>query len=459
MLVLAGCQQPKLDGIYVDCHSNGANTYWKWTTKSCELPGGIVTGCYELVAAEHLTECYGKEDWLTSDTGDSETGEPKGIAPANWPSHEPSLTFIRTACTEKCIYWHNEKSGQSYTCDDQNWVIFGYDEVLATALEDPSERNCNAESGKRDRSLATTQVIQTNPPPLWPSDNASIALACSTYQGCAALFDEDIMGHLAGDNEAGAAHLVTSSDSSSSSLTLGIANADLPSEDSNWVECRAEYTALDCGQSTCPFYLGNLSITNTSNPWDLHSEAENTNISVTNLHIQLLRPTLGVWRPATGELYLDPNALELSVDYDLLIDGEAAPSGVIHVTDRESLFGTVHAANNLEIFNLSMSEGDLTASAALHFDSVDGSPPIASFMLPPTVVLDPDAPGLLVSSILEHSTDPDDDPDWKLWLVDGQQVGPGYVIPPGLHMLQLEVRDSRFAFDQHEQLVMIEHGE
>jgi hypothetical protein len=262
-----------------------------------------------------------------------------------------------------------------------------------------------------------------------------------------------------GDNEAEADHLVTSSDISWSMLMLGIVNADLPSEDSNWVSGRVEYTALDCGQSTCPFYLGNVRIMNSSDSWNLYSEAENASISVTNFHIQLRRPTLGVWRPSTGEIYFDPQALDLNVDLDLAIDGEPAPSATMHVANRDSVFGIVHGSNDLELSNLSMSDGNLTASASLHFDSIDGSPPIASFMLPPTVMLAPSAPGLLVSSISEHSTDPDNDADWKLWLVDGQQVGPGYVIPVGLHVIRLEVRDSRFAFDHHEQLVMIEHGE
>lgn len=430
-------------------------------------PTTLVLACYEQVDAEHLTYCYGKDEWLTADTGDSETGgAPDGIDPANWPHDDSSLAYIRTNCTSKCIDWHAEQSGESYICDPNSWVIKSLKEALATDLEDPSALNCWVDSRKRSRSLATTNVIEANSPSLWPSDSSVITLACSNYQTCAALFDEDIMGHLAldgmatpGDNEAEADHLVTSSGMSSSRLTLGIANVDLPSEDSNWVGGRAEYTALDCGQSTCPFYLGNLHVMNTSDAWILYSEADQASVSVTNIHIQLRRPTLGVWRPSTGEIYFDHQALGLTVDYDLTIDGEPVPAATTHAANRAGLFGILHGNNGMELYNVSMHEGDLTASATLHFDSVDGSPPVASFMLPPTVVLDPHAPGLLVSSISEHSTDPDGDPDWKLWLIDSQQVGPGYVIPAGLHTIRLEVRDSRFAFDAQEQLLLITHAE
>jgi hypothetical protein len=102
-----------------------------------------------------------------------------------------------------------------------------------------------------------------------------------------------------------------------------------------------------------------------------------------------------------------------------------------------------------------MRDEDLEAFASLEYDSVDGSPPVASFTLPPTVVLGQLEPGLLVSSIPENSNDPDDDLDWKLWLIDGQQVASGYVISPGLHSIRLEVRDTRNAFDAQEQLVEI----
>lgn len=196
-------------------------------------------------------------------------------------------------------------------------------------------------------------------------------------------------------------------------------------------------------------------VPHTSDTWDLHSEALDADVTVTNLHARLRGPTLGVWRPATGEVYFDDQMLDLRVDFDLAVADEPAAVVTKYVTNDGGLFGIRHGNHAIELINLSVRDEDLEAYATLNYDSVDGSPPVARFTLPPTVVLGPRDAGLLVASIPENSTDPDDDLDWKLWLIDGQQVAPGYVIPAGLHTLRLEVRDSRFAFDEQEQPVTI----
>jgi hypothetical protein len=482
VMVLAACKPGPPEGISAICNSNGENKYWVLVRGPCEgLPGGTTyTGCYEKVVTTPIFKCYGKDEWLamdtgdTGDTGDAETGEAEetgGIDRAGWPTHEPSLTYIRNYCTGRCDDINAEKSGQTATCEADNWIIYGYDDidkirskVLATALEDPGALNCDPDFGKWRRSPAESKVVQDDSV-LWPSDSSTIDLACSTVQSCAELFDENVMGHLVhssptlpANDESEADYLVTAG-ISSSTLMLRIANPDNPSQGSNPVEGRIEYTALDCGQPTCPLYLGNLTITNTSDTWDLHSEALNADIDVTNLHARLRGPTLGVWRPATGEVYFDDQMLDLRVDFDVAVADEPASTVTKYVTNDGGLFGVRHGDHAIELANLSMRDEDLEAYARLDYDSADGSPPVARFTLSPTVVLGQFEPGLLVSSIPENSTDPDDDLDWKLWLIDGHQVAPGYVIPAGLHTIRLEVRDSRLAFDEREQLVMITHEE
>jgi hypothetical protein len=433
-------------------------------TYSKPKPGPCVADCYEPVPTSPIFKCYGKDEWLTMDTGGDETGEAEGIDPAGWPTHEPSQAYIRNYCSEQC----DRMGAAPRNCDDHNWIIYGYDgvnlifsKIIATALEDPGTLNCHVDLGKWKRSPAESNVVQDDNV-FWPSDSAIIDLRCSTVQSCAELFDENVLGHLTqssfappGNDEAEADYLVTAG--LSSSLMLRIANPDNPSQGSNPVEGRVEYTALDCGQPTCPFYLGNLTVTNTSDTWDLHSEALDDDIEVTNLDARLRGPTLGVWRPETGEIYFDDQMLELRVDYDLVIAGEPASTITTYVTNDDGLFGILHGNAAIELMNLSVRDEDLESLATLDYDSVDGSPPVASFTLPPIVVLGPFDAGLVVSSILEKSGDPDDDLDWKLWLIDGQQVAPSYVIPAGLHTIRLEVRDSRSAFDEQEQLVMITH--
>jgi hypothetical protein len=474
VMSLAACKSDPPEGISIICESNGMNKYVIPVQVPCQnLPDGAINlDCYDEVTARPIFKCYGKDEWLDMDTGYAETGEAEateGIYREGWPTHEPSLAYIRNHCTGVCSYI-GEGSGKPYTCANENWVIFGYDGIskifskaLATVLEDPGALNCHP-PGKRKRSPAESNVVQDDSV-LWPSDSSPIDLACSTIQSCAELFDVNVLGHLVqssptppGHDEAEADYLVTAG-INSSTLWLRIDNPVNPSQGSNPVEGRVEYTALVCGQPTCPLYLGNLTITNTSDAWDLHSEELNADVEVTNLQARLRDPTLGVWRPATGEVYFDGQMLDLRVDFDVAVADYPPVAITKYVTNDGGLLGVRHGDHAIELTNLSVRDEDLEAYATLDYDSVDGSPPVASFTLPPTVVLGQFDPGLLVSSIPENSTDPDDDLDWKLWLIDGQQVAPGYVIPAGLHSIRLEVRDSRLAFDEREQLVMIIHEE
>jgi hypothetical protein len=439
------------------------------------LEGGWTNeGCYVKFYGP-IFKCYGKDEWLDMDTGDTgddgEAAETEGIDRERWPAHEPSLTYIRKHCTEQCDYMgetaQKNNAELAPICVDTGWVIYGYDgirkilnKMLATALQDPGALNCDPDLGRwKGRSPAEANVVQDDNV-LWPSDSSGVELPCSTIQGCAELFDENVMAHLMhrshtppANDEAEADYLVTAG--INSSLMLRVANPDNPSQASNPVNGRIEYTALDCGQPTCPLYLGNLTVTNTTNTWELQSEALGADVEVTNLQVRLRRPTLGVWRPATGEVYFDDQMLDLRVDFDLAVAGDDASTVTTNVTNDGGLFGIHHGNHAIELLNLSVHDEDMEAYATLDYDSVDGSPPVASFTLPPTVALAQFEPGLLVASIPQNSTDPDDDLDWMLWLIDGQQVAPGYVIPAGRHTIRLEVRDSRFAFDAQQQPVTI----
>jgi hypothetical protein len=472
---LAACKPLPKEGISVICDSHGKNEYSVAKRGACSDPFGDDDDCYELTPVPPVFKCYGKDEWLDMDTGESggETGEAeetegtKGIDREGWPTHEPSLAYITGHCMNKCANMNNKKK---FVCEDDNWTIYGYDginmifsKVIATSLEDPGALNC-APSGKRKRHPEKSKVVQDDSV-LWPSDSSPIDLDCGTISSCAERFDENVLHHLVsssptppGNDEAEADYLVTTN-GSSSILWLRIAHPDNPSQGSNPVEGRIEYTALDCGQPTCPLYLGNLTLTNTSDTWDLHSEELSADIDVTNLHVRLRGPTLGVWRPATGEVYFDDQMLDLRVDFDLAVADYPPIAITKYVTNEGGLFGIRHGDHTIELTDLSIHDEDLEAFATLDYDSVDGSPPVASFTLPPTVVLGQLEPGLLVSSIPEHSTDPDDDLDWKLWLIDGQQVPPSHVISPGLHSIRREVRDTRNAFDEQEQLVTITYEE
>jgi hypothetical protein len=257
------------------------------------------------------------------------------------------------------------------------------------------------------------------------------------------------------DNESEADFLVTSSDSSSSSLLLKINNPNEPSQASNWVGGRIEHTALDCGDSTCPFYLGHMTLTNTTDTWDLYSDAESDDLDVENIEIRLRRPVLGLWRPATGEVYLGDEMLDFRIDFELTI-GDGSPMTLTkYATNDGQIFGEVGPDDTVEFTGLSVSDGDLSAVANIDYDSVDGRPPVASITLAADYALPNDASGLQLSEITNHSSDPDDDLSYQLWIVDGVQVAPTHQMGLGSHTLRLEVRDSRYAFDSLQQSVMI----
>lgn len=448
---------------------------WKWNPGLCQLPGGQTLGCYESVPAnKDLAYCYEKDEWLATDTGVSgETGEAEennGIYRREWPNHGPSIDYIEAKCIAKCDVAENLSTGEQPVCNNP-WTLYGKDptshtNVLASQLADPGERTCVPWYSKNhvEKSPSTTTVIPQGANPQWPIDGLGVSLSCSDFSACSTLFDEPVFLHLnhsvaslPGPNEAEADYLATSSVSSSSTLTLKSTHLKGVSQDSNWVDGRIEYTTANCGEATCPFYLGNLTFGNNADTWNIYSDELLDDVQITNIDVQLRRPVLGVWRTGTNEVYLGDQMLDIRVQYDIAI-GFGNPITVTkYATNSGDVFGEIGVNGSIVLDGLAMSEGDLKAEATLDYDSIDGSPPIASFSLASRVALSSGQNGLLVSSIPNTSSDPDGDLDYLLWIIDGQQVAPGYEIPTGNHTVRLEVRDSRFALDAHEQSVSISY--
>lgn len=469
---VGACSPKPKTGIYIECDSNGDNLYYIWINNSidCEaLYGSGVTNCYYPENAENIAHCYESEEWLAAgeDTGEAEENE--GIHRNEWPIHEPSLTYIKDHCTERCSYFHNPLSGEVYDCEDNDWVIFGKEgnsHVEADQLQDPGALTCwpwYAEANKSHIDPGDTFII-TSGSPQWPSDNAYLVSACSDFETCGNLFDENVMGHLVKrnmdeivDNESEADYLLTSAVGSSSSLTFKIHNPPPinTSQESNWVGGRMEYTALDCGSSTCPFYLGNLTLTNTTDTWDLYSDAESDDVDIENVVVRLRRPVLGLWRPSTGEIFIGDKMLDLRVDLDITIGGGSPTSVTQHGTNAGEIFGEVSALYTIEFTNLVITAGDMEAEADLDYNTVDGEPPVASLTLGPVYDLPSGISTLQLSNIPNGSADPDSDLDYELWIVDGNQVASTHQMGVGGHTVRLEVRDSRYAYDYYEKAITI----
>jgi hypothetical protein len=457
----SGCEENEdYDGIYVRCKPDGLNYHVGWTPGPC--PGNL---CPEAKYHDR-TPCFGQSEWLASGGDTGGAAENEGIDRHNWPTHEPSITYIRNRCTDMCndatVEWnpHTNQPMPPPECDPENWQLQNKAGQVGSLIQNPGELTCYTpqSDNKAGSNPAGTDVIPAGTTPRWQSDGAYISLACGDYLDCAGEFKQNLMRFLSPSNPSDlprddaseADYLATSSATSSSLLTLTVDNSGTPSSDSDWVAGRIEYTALDCGLATCPFFLGNLVLTNDADTWDLWSADFNADVDVTDIDARLRWPALGVWRPATGEVYLPAEMLDFQVRADVKI-GSWTPFPVTRVaTNASNVFGELSSTGAIELSGLELTDGELTAAADVEWDSVDGEPPVASISVASTVSIPPGHAGYPITSITNNSSDPDNDLTYTLWFVDGEQVADTYAIPSGSHTVRISVFDGRFAFDTAE---------
>jgi hypothetical protein len=88
----------------------------------------------------------------------------------------------------------------------------------------------------------------------------------------------------------------------------------------------AAFTATECSASACPFYLAQLELrapgTTTVN---LATDQAPLHKTIEDLSIKLERPTLGLWRPASGEVVFPGGSLEFRAE--ATISGEPELAG------------------------------------------------------------------------------------------------------------------------------------
>ena len=228
------------------------------------------------------------------------------------------------------------------------------------------------------------------------------------------------------------------------------------SSDSHTVESgRIEYSAPRCGEATCPFYLANLTLANRTDTWELYSNALMDDVRVTNVSVQLRRPTLGVWNPSSSEFYLGHERVEMWVSGTLQI-GEGTLIDETHlVANVTEVHGRIGAGGGVEILGFTTEGSEFEIEADLDYANLAGSPPLADHGLSATV-LAPSEAGLPLSSIADMSWDPDGDIDDKFWVVDGVERAMDHVISTGAHEVELWVKDSRGALDSHVSTIVIE---
>jgi hypothetical protein len=262
-------------------------------------------------------------------------------------------------------------------------------------------------------------------------------------------------------------------------------NQDVPDEMGGWIEneygaCMhagegpghddakalagyAEYSASDCGESTCPFYLASFSASNHVDAWTVvvtlpgaFSEEKH----IENVQIDALQSVLGAWRPSTGQVAFLPGSLVFGTSFDVSSDctdctGLGDGNYELVLSNHEVVFGRFFAGG----FVLEQTFPVVSGEATLEVDlKVEEGPPHASIALSVREECN-DARGYVLGSEDSDSVDPDDDIESEMWIVEGVAVPNGTALEPGTYELALGVVDSRGAWDfADEQEVEVIHG-
>lgn len=222
-------------------------------------------------------------------------------------------------------------------------------------------------------------------------------------------------------------------------------------DDTEPVFGQAEYTAVECGDLVCPFFLANVSAYNTTDVWDVMLYSGDPNgikKLVSDVQIDLMQSTLGVRHMIGNYVAFAPGALRLRVQ--VTIDSVSPNSSFgdgTHATIVEN-DEYVFAEYNDGALSLTHTFVFQCGEATLNIDVVpDEHPPVAEHDLNATEACD-HASGLVLDASHITSTDPDDDIVVDMWWIDGFPCGSECVLPFGTHEVSIEARDARGAVDR-----------
>jgi hypothetical protein len=410
---------------------------------------------------DRVTLCL-DERFLNETGGDGTGGE---IELADWDEDIEDIEYLRTLCEAKCkeVAWEDSKSKCS-PYSGNIWEIENHEgkstpDVLMN-IDDPLHLSCWTSLANLAPAPWETSVVPPGPPSAWPGTDEVVSLDCEDFATCADQFDAPIGEGLYYDDTVefwgvnmGFADYLATTSMGSSRLEITITNPEgAPSSDLYDVDGRIEYSAPDCGKSECPFYLANLTLSNMEDTWRLYAEnissnGEGADIYISDISVQLRRPTLGVWKPSTNQVYLGAERIDLYVLVTHQIGVEPPVEGGYLITNGAAIFAEMDGEGGIQILDLAADDGsNVKFEADLVYDTLMGGPPTADHGMGSTVMA-PSALGLPVSQLEDASSDPDDDIARKIWFVDGVERSGSYVIPPGSHAFALRIIDERGATD------------
>lgn len=440
ILVGAGCSDDSsgddevsgdYNGVRAHCdNATGTNFYYQFHIP-CPL-GNDIEGCYAAIAPEYINICIGP------DNIENFTFDEWSLAERTFPAYD---TAIRTHCTAMCNNNHMGGVGGSpypASCSNTGWSDHG------------TEETWTPNAGYNCKITSAADPLEVDPHAAnidWSEDGIplSIPLGCSLASDCAALFDADI-DQWTRVQEFGGPPGAIDFDTRYADY-LGTDAAATVEVDTAAIHhslvAQAEYSASECGASTCPFYLANFEASNSdeagpiSISWPLLM-SEPTQIE--NLQIHALSSTMGAWRPSTGQVAFPPGSLILDVRFDVSRSGHHEFS----LTNDSVIFGHFNRNGTLALAHSFKVLGG-TASFDVQLDASE-HPPRAAIALAAQVRCN-DPQGYVLSADDSAAIDPDGDLDYEIWVVDGVAEGNGTTLPLGAHTLDLVVVDDRGARD------------
>ncbi|GEM_PF-3747736 len=391
------------------------------------------------------------DDWYcSSETG---TGGAECTPYSNWD------TEVRSLCSDACVTasQHDELIVSAYNCEDTNWT--GFSTGLWTP-DSPSGSNCltvvpDAIIGDDDASEINWNLGSGSP--------IYFALSCSLTGDCDEEFDGDTVAWGLGSKFGGAAGVFAAntrqadfhSSTTNTTLTLDMdSGTGAGYDDTRSLNGYAEYSASECGDDICPFYLAAFKAGNMEDDWNIWlnlSPIMDEPKVVKDVQIEALTSTYAVWRPSTGDVAFFPGTLAIRIGFTVESncvtcsgygDGDWEFSPVVNDA---VVYGHYDLAD--DSFELLYDFPVPNGAAAVDSNfAVDGGPPVASLNLGGSVRCDT-VSGYSLSSDDLASTDPDNDIEGHLWIVDGVPRSHGHVLPVGDHVVEVLAIDSRGARD------------